>query len=180
MNAFHRLDGHSAELHAQIADEMRQYGKANPHVNIDITSHCSKQSQKFKTVIEEIATNQRFACGSKLVSRKEDCATFAEDLQDEWTPFDVHCPGEKITSYSSLLHAIAAKKPECTITEPEPRHLVTIQGWRLALLSRQRLRQWFVQMNTCCAQDMSYCTKCNLANAMHALTVRHGMVRTVY
>lgn len=167
MSDTHRLNGVSAELHDALKTQMRQYVAAHPGVdrNLDISTHCSQRAQKYQLLIDQVDTNKRYVCGSRVVSRPEDCVYNTRDLGKEWTPFTVHCPGVDSVQYPTLEDAIDAKDNACTITEDQDRYVVLTPG-QVALgglcyqdsdCTSQRCHA-----NTCCgADEMSNCEYCN-------------------
>lgn len=163
----HRLNGISAELHDAVKTQMMRYVKETPNldINLDVSAHCSQRSEKFKLVIDQVSTNKRYECGSRLVSRPQDCVYNTRDLGDKWTPFTVHCPGAESTTYPTLEDAIDAKGNACTITEDKERYVVVNPG-KVVLgdlcYKDSDCASQHCHANTCCgATDMTNCAFCN-------------------
>ena len=165
MTNVHRLNGPTAELHGDLSDQMMKYAREHPGLNIDISGHCGKRRRKFEVEINEVATNERYTCGSKIVSRPEDCVYNKNDLGDLWTPFSVHCPSVPVVKYTTLVDAINARGSDCTITEDEDRHVVPNPGQvefgNLCYKNSDCLSS-VCHGNTCCGDfHVENCVSCN-------------------
>ena len=63
------------------------YHNQYPDVDINIDSYCVNHMLKFKTEITKVNTNERYTCGSSVVS-DDSCVYGATN--EEYKPFAVH------------------------------------------------------------------------------------------
>lgn len=155
-----RMGGESSVLHGKIYQQMETYHNQYPDVDINIDSYCVNHMLKFKTEITKVNTNERYTCGSSVVS--DDSCVYGATKLGEYKPFAVQCPNEDVTSFATLAEAEEARGHNCMVIETERRYLVeTPVAYGGKCYEDSDCEQGVCSSNTCCTKKDPNCEKCN-------------------
>ena len=159
----YRLADESTVLHDKIDDEMVQYHTEYPSVDIDITPYCVEHMKKFDLAITNVGKNERYLCGSTVISDVSECFTTTDETN--WTPFSVSCLQGEVKKYSSYAEAENNRGENCIVREDESRAILSNAGFitfgGFCYVDKD-CKEGVCNGNTCCQDfDFTNCEKCN-------------------
>ena len=150
-------------LHDKIDDQMVQYHTEYPSVDIDITAYCVEHMKKFDLAITNVGKNERYLCGSTVISDVSECFTTTDETN--WTPFSVSCLQGEVKKYSSYAEAENNRGENCIVREDESRAILSNAGFitfgGFCYVDKD-CKEGVCNGNTCCQDfDFTNCEKCN-------------------